>query len=225
MLAVARLDRAAYPRPEAEGRLPRMPVEAQQVAQSGWQRQRPVADRSLRKGPVNQVRGGLRHPSAAARRVESRTLAAQGHQPIVLAGIPMDPHKPLAQKATVQEPTDLPVYERRQPMAGLPRARHQRGECARDRPIQHALLRAAPRVLKRRPSHITVGTLHRGIECGYRSIWGLPWFRLFGSRVARPVARGWARGAAWPKSPAATLPSESVGGREQRLQPMVESLA
>ena len=54
------------------------------------QREHPLPDRNLGKHPVDEVGVGVGHAAAATRRTEAATLAREGHEPVVAAGVAVD---------------------------------------------------------------------------------------------------------------------------------------
>jgi hypothetical protein len=102
-------------------------VPGEPVADARGQRQDPLPDRDLGKHVVDEMRGALRHPPAAATRTHRAPFAREGDQAIETAPVTLEPREPAGEESTAQEALELLQDEPRQAVA-LPRTRRLRAE-------------------------------------------------------------------------------------------------
>ena len=75
-----------------------------------------LAHSYARQHGVRPSPGGLRHASPSTRRAEAASLAREGHQAVVFAGVTDEPREPGGRIAAAEEPRKLAPHEAGQPL-------------------------------------------------------------------------------------------------------------
>ena len=116
-------------------------VEGELVAHRHRHGEHPLADGHGRQDAIDQVRGEFAHAPPAARRTEPAATAAEGHHRRVPAALTLHAQQTVFEPATLEVRLELAPHERRPARPVLPgRAREERREVRRDRPVEHGLL-------------------------------------------------------------------------------------
>ncbi len=73
------------------------------IAEGIGQRKHPLPNRDLGQNSVDQVRGGIDHPTSAARRAEAATLARECNQAVMAAVVAVETEEAVRQNAAAKE--------------------------------------------------------------------------------------------------------------------------
>jgi hypothetical protein len=144
------------------------PVVAETLAPREWHREHPLTERHAhRQHVLHQMRSRRRHLPPQARRTESPALAAERHQPRLLAPVTPKTREPSAEQAAVEIALEFLPHELRQRdrEGTVVHRAVERGEVVLHHLIERRLLRSATLVDDRRRQHVAP-TASRGPKCG-----------------------------------------------------------
>ena len=127
---------------DAQHRARQARVEGELVAHRHRHGEDPLADGHGRQDAIDEVGSELAHAPPAARRTETAPTTAEGHHGRVPAALTLHAQQTVFEPATLEVRLELAPHERRP--AACPvlrgRAREERREVRRDRPVEHGLL-------------------------------------------------------------------------------------
>jgi hypothetical protein len=120
---------------------------SQSVPKWDWKREHPLPHRGFGKHSIDEMRCGVGHPSARARRTETTPLARERNQPLFAAALAANPQKTPGEDPAIQERTKLALHKTRHRPARLLRVGKKGLEVLPDDAVEKCLLRRAARVL------------------------------------------------------------------------------
>ena len=89
------------------------------VAQGVGEGEDPLAHRHLGEDAIDEVRGGVGHAAAAARRAEATPLARERHEAVELAFVAVEPEEAVGEDSAAKKGAELLLDETgRRPLAG-----------------------------------------------------------------------------------------------------------
>ena len=114
----------------------------------------PLADGHFRQHAVHEMRGGVGHAPAAARRAEATPFAREGDEAIESTVIAAKPQEAVGEDSAFEVGAEFFLDEVGQRALALPRPREERLEMLANDRVQSGVFRASPFVapLRREPS-------------------------------------------------------------------------
>jgi len=136
----------------AQHRARQLRVEGKLVAHRHRHGEDPLADGHVRQDAIDEVRGELAHPPAAAGRTEPAPFATEPDDGGVPAALTAHAQQAMLEEATPEIRLELAPDEGRQPPRPVlcGRAREERREVRRDGPVENGLLGLAASVGRRK---------------------------------------------------------------------------